>query len=114
MQNVEVQKGELLQIVQTNRANHRDIFEEALVGYHKALTEALEQRLADVKAGRPVKLYFDLPEPKDQTKDYDRVVRMIEMSVNDHITLTQEEFAQYVMDDWRWRAEFIETTSNYR
>ena len=38
---------------------------------------------------------------------------MAEMSVHDTIELTEDEFAMYVMDQWRWKQDFSETTARY-
>lgn len=37
----------------------------------------------------------------------------MEMETRSQIELTEEEFAQYVMDDWRWKGQFAATTASY-
>jgi hypothetical protein len=49
----------------------------------------------------------------DQTKDYDRVIRMLEMTVDEIITIGAVEFQQYVMDDWTWKEQFTASNSAY-
>ncbi|MBA2774756.1 MAG: hypothetical protein H0U36_12045, partial [Nocardioidaceae bacterium] len=46
--------------------------------------------------------------------DYDRVLTMAEMSVEDVIELTADDFAMYVMDQWHWKQTCTETTGFYR
>ena len=48
------------------------------------------------KAGRSI----NLAEPVDHTADYDRILAMLEMSVDDTISLSAQEFNQYVLDNW--------------
>jgi hypothetical protein len=100
-------------VADANREAHREVFEEALDGYHRRLKAELEQRVRDLKAGRRINQYIGLPEPEDHTDDYDRVIMMAHMSVEDTITLSEDEFAMYVMDQWRWKQDFAETTLRY-
>ena len=113
MQRVTVKKIELLDTLKTNRAAHRLIFEEALEGFREEVIKQLEQSLADAKAGRKLRTYIALDEPMDQTRDYDRAIKMLEMSVDEEVDLTQQEFAQLVLDDWTWKHQFIETSTLY-
>lgn len=113
MQVVKVKKSELLAKLKASRFEHREIFLEALDGYHKAAIEALAARVKEAKDNKRVNLYFGLEQPIDQTKEYDRVITMLEMSVDDEIELTQQEFANYVMDDWSWMSQFLTSNAGY-
>jgi hypothetical protein len=35
------------------------------------------------------------------------------METREEIELTEQEFAQYVMDDWSWKGQFTATNSAY-
>jgi hypothetical protein len=113
MDKVKIKKNELLEIVTKNRAEHRSIFEKALEGYKAQVIAELEVMLAEAKSGKRIRRHVQLEEPMDQTKEYDRVVRMLELSQDDIIELTQSEFSQYVMDDWRWKDQFLASASTY-
>ena len=113
MRNVTVDRGDFLVEIITNREAHREVFEEALEGYHNRLKAELERRVRDLKAGRRIDQYIGLPEPQDHTADYDRVITMAEMSIDDTIQLSEDEFAMYVMDQWRWKQDFAESTLCY-
>lgn len=114
MQKVTVKKADLVAAVEKNRAGHRKIFEEALDGYKAKQVELLEAQLKRLRAGKrlPMMGYY-LPVPEDHTKDYDRVLRMLEMSLFDVVEISQEDFAKYVMDDWEWRRSFLASNSAY-
>lgn len=113
MENIKVQKQQLLVTLRVNREKHRAIFMEALDGYKAAVIKALESSLEKAKNGQRILLHFQLQEPADQTKDYDRVIRMLEMSVDDLIELDEHSFTQYVMDDWNWKRQFLTSNSAY-
>lgn len=113
MRNVEVDRDEFIARVSENRDNHRGVFEEALDGFHESLMAELERRVHDLKRGRVIDQYIGLPVPEDHTDDYDRILTMAEMSIDDTITLTEDEFAMYVMDQWRWKDAFNDSTLIY-
>ena len=113
MKSVNVKKTDLLDKIKENRAKHRAIFEKAVKGYRKAVVAELEFMLDEARKGRRIKRQIELIEPMDQTREYDRVIRMLEMSTDDIIELSQQDFAQYVMDDWAWKQQFLSTTLPY-
>ena len=39
---------------------------------------------------------------------------MLEMSVDDEIELTEEEFSNIILDDWNWKRNFARLNSNYK
>lgn len=113
MRTVRLDRDAFVSAVQENRDNHRAVFEEALEGYRDRWVAELERRLRDVRRGREVNQIFRLPEPEDHTDDYDRVLTMARMSVDDIVELSEDEFAMYVMDQWSWKGNFTRTTTMY-
>lgn len=104
MKTVRVERLVLLEKLEENRDAHRDLFLEAQKGYRKAVIKELDQMLQEARDGRPIRRYLELPEPQDHTNDYDNVIAMLEMSVDETIELTSTDFSQYVRDDWSWKA----------
>lgn len=113
MDSVKVSRDELLSTLKKNRENHRKIFEEALEGYREEAIKELAEAINDAKAGKKIRRSLSLVEPMDQTKDYDRVIRMLEMSKDTIIEISEIDFAQYVLDDWRWKDQFTASNSRY-
>src|SRR3954464_13823192 len=113
LQEVEVYKDDLLERLRKNRETHRETFLKALEGYKRALEKAFQERIAQLTQGRIPSQNIRLPEPEDHIRDYDRIITMVEMSVEDTVRLTQQEFAHYALDDWGWKDSFTMTTSRY-
>lgn len=113
MENITVEKKQLIAIVQGNRDNHRAKFEAAYGNFKVEVEKQLRKRLEQVHAGKVPNLTFALPVPMDHTKDYDRVLRMLELSVDDQIVLSEYDSKMYVMDEWDWSSQFAATTANY-
>ncbi len=110
---ITVQKKELLGFLKNNRAEHNGYFLKAQEGYKKQFIMELENSLAEAKAGRNFRRSVSLDAPIDHTRDYDRIIKMLEMSVKDEVQITEREFSQYVQDDWAWKHDFIATNSSY-
>lgn len=113
MNSVKVTKANLRAVVTVNRGKHREEFDRAFMGYKQSCIDALEANLSAFKAGRAERLYLNENPPEDHTLDYDRVLKMLEMSVEDEVTLTAEAFQQYVMDDWGWKQAWAQSTAKY-
>ena len=113
MQSVKVERQGLIEKVRTNCDSHRELFLKAQEGYRKLVIEELDRMLADAKAGRPIRRSISLTEPSDHTKDYDRVIAMLEMSVDDTVTLDASDFDRYVLDNWDWSRFALSTNPAY-
>lgn len=113
METVKVKKSELLAKLKENRAEHREIFEEASAAFRREVIKVLDLRLEDARAGRRIRLRIDLTQPMDQTSEYDQAIAMCEMSVDNEITLSHEHFRCYILDKWHWRDQFIASNAEY-
>lgn len=110
---VRLKKTELLQKLEENRSAHRAIFDEAVEGYRKTVIEHLEGHIAAIKKGKVVRVVVNLPMPEDHTKDYNRVIAMFTMDQHDYADLEEQEFAQYVLDEWDWKRQFLTSNAGY-
>lgn len=110
MQTVKVSKDWLKQIVAKNRIGHRKQFERAFEGYCTECIRVLNDNLDAFSKGKRTRLLWNEVPPEDHTKEYDRILSMLDASVDQTIILTNVEYAQYALDDWQWRERW--TTSN--
>ena len=107
---VNVSRVELLEKLKQNLEAHRKEYEEALVEYHTRLQEDL--KLALKKVGRVVDIEelksfrFSVAFPQNHEKDYEEVIEMLEMSVDEHINLDSESFKAYIKNEWSWASSF--------
>lgn len=113
MQEITVNKEELLAKLRENRAKHRTVFEAALAGWRDEALARLEEKVAALKAGRFPEIKLLVTMPQDHTKDYDRIIMMVEMHTSSTFRLSEYDFQSYVMDDWDWKRQFIKTSSTY-
>lgn len=113
METVTVKKAELLEKVRANRDAHQAIYDEAKAGYKALAVAELKKHLKDVERGAMQVIHITMPAPVNQIRDYDRIITMLEMEVEDEVELDETQFSQYVMDDWRWKQQFLTSNSTY-
>lgn len=110
---VTVSKKELLDFLRANQKKHRDVFLKACDGYRVKAIEALDSMLTDAKSNLKIRQSIELIEPEDHTSDYDRVIRMLEMSQAENIKISESQFRCYVLDEWQWMNHFVGSTQRY-
>lgn len=123
MRDVKVKTSVLLEKVLVNREKHIAEYEDSVIGYKEAAVAAIEKGMTNLKrqveeleSGETMHLgavTFNLQVPENHEKDYDQVIAMLEMSVEDEITIKSDEFACYVMDDWDWKDQFKNVSAMY-
>lgn len=99
MNEVKVKTNDLLHVLRKNRDAHAQLYKDAVEGYKVETEKKLQAAIKKVADGQMM-ASIKLNVPKDHTKDYDRVIRMLEMSVESELTLRSHEFEQYVLDEW--------------
>jgi len=102
MEDIQVSKSDLLRKLKANRWAHQDLFLRAQRGYREAVIKELERILEDARAGHEIIKHVSFPEPVDHTAVYDRVIAMLEWSVDETIYLSEKNYYRYVMDEWEW------------
>lgn len=95
---IKVKKADLLTRIRENRANHIKEFAEAVVAYKKEAIAQLEEQLKAVNAGG-LSVKLNLVSPKDNTENYDKIIKMFQWELEDVVELTQDEFKEYVLDE---------------
>jgi hypothetical protein len=113
MQSIKVDKAKLITTLEENRTKHRKIFEEACEGYQKAVIKELEAQLKRAKEGIRRSMLISIPAPVDQTKEYDRAIGMLKMSVDTEVLLSERDYQCYVLDDWDWKQKFLTSSRPY-
>lgn len=103
---IKCSKAVLLKTLKANRETHHEIFLEAQDGYRTAVIAELDKMLEEARAGKRIRRAITLIEPMDQTREYDRAIAMLEMSVDGTVLLEEHDFRQYVLDEWSWKHQF--------
>jgi len=108
-------KAKVTARLRENMAAHRDKVLRSQEVYQQKVTEELEHRLDQAKNGHPVDPGFlqHFPIPQDYTREYERVIDRLETTDDKTVTLDDNEFNQYMRDEWDWQARFTASNSTY-
>ena len=127
MKTVSMNKTKLLAIIEDNRTAHIREYNNAVKQYkidllnevnnlHNELTELFNGKTNQTTIEQAHKLSWkpgQLPQPEAHIEDYDRVIEMLRLSVDDHINLSANEFDSYVRNKWAWSDSFVANTRSY-
>lgn len=119
-------KASVVETLKENRTEHEKIYNEAIAGYRNVLRNALDKvvelvsekrdELEEKKAPSP-RLKTDplssLAVPKNQLKEYDTVLEMLELTSDETIVLDQDQYNCYMKDNWYWMNDFLLSNSAY-
>lgn len=113
MDSITVDKARLLATLEANRTEHREMFDRAQVAYRVAVIKALDERLERAKNGDKIDVVIRMPEPKDYTEEFDRVISMLGWQEGDTVELDEHDFRRYVLNQWEWASQFAQNTMSY-
>jgi hypothetical protein len=54
-----------------------------------------------------------LKPPLDHTKQYDTIIKMLSMHVDETILLGPQEVQNFIEDQWQWTDDFLLTNARY-
>ena len=117
MRSVKVEKAELLKIVRDNQKKHIKEYDESVKDYKKAAIKIAKEHVELAKTGdleQIAKIKAMPSKPTSYEKDYDRAIRMLELSVDDTIELEEDIFNQLVLDEWTWKHQFVASGALYK
>lgn len=110
---VKVDKSRLIEIIRVNREKHQAQYRQAQEGFVTLCVQTLEREAQAYREGKREPLSISERPPEDHTREYDRAAKMLEMSVEETITLSAQDFDQFVMDDWQWKHQWLIGNSKY-
>ena len=69
--------------------------------------------LQAAKDGKKINTIIHLIQPKDHTDDYDRVIGMLKMSVDNEIIVDDSDYRKFILDQWDWSRQFSSSSASY-
>ena len=114
---VNVARFVLLDKLTANRAIHAAEYAEALVDFKERLVADLvsgAEQVMDTPVENLSKFTIDVDYPQSHLREYDEVIEMLELSVDENINLDAQAFRAYVKNEWSWTENFKNTMSNYK
>ncbi|MFN0203469.1 MAG: hypothetical protein ACKVTZ_18220 [Bacteroidia bacterium] len=102
---ISVKKEDLLVILKRNREQHKKDFDRAIYFWQKRFKEVLEEVSEETYTVFPKSLERVRNScPDSCVKEYDDIIDMFEMSINDTIILTSDAYRKFCKDEWDWKS----------
>ena len=105
----------LARILETNLIKHALAYTEAIAGYRKATVVKLQKILTAIADGGEIPSNISPPtdRPESHVDDYKKVIGLLKLSAWECFELDEEEYDQYINDNWHWRNTFSSSCSSY-
>lgn len=117
MNEVNINKNKLLSILMENKLTHIANYKEAEQDYIDAVLIICTNNLKLAEYGI-IKKFGDIKpiptKPVSYETDYNKAIRMLELSIDNNIALSKYEFSQLVLDEWEWKHDFKMSSMNYK
>lgn len=110
---VNVNRLELVKQLKQNRATHQKDWQEATTGFRIEIEKELKNKLKQLKSGKRVELSFENSNPEDHSPEYTDVIGMLELSVDDVVSLNYEQYKNYYQDEWDWKRSWNVQNNGY-
>ena len=117
MNEIKMNRKELLKIVKENLKKHLTDYAESVEDYKAGALKVATANLKIAKTGDIDKFHQikGLPQrPVSYEKEYNRAIRMLELSVDEEIMVEQDTFNQLVLDEWHWKNSFVAASMSYK
>ena len=117
MRSVKLNKNELLTIVRQNKDKHVLQYEESVVDFRTAVIKITTENSKLAKSGsldKIAKIKTIPSKPVSYEDNYNRAIRMLELSVEETIELEEDIFNQLVLDEWQWKHQFSTSAALYK
>lgn len=110
---VTVKKEELLEKLRENRDTHVASYNEAREGFHQAYMDKIDDLIKRANDG-DYDFRVNITKPESHEEEYNTVIAMLDMSIEETIELDEESFKNFVLDQWSWKPAFLAATEMYK
>ena len=117
MNSVKMDRKELLKIVKENATKHLTDYNESVEDYKVAVIKLVKANLKLANTGEldQIARIKPIPQrPSNYSDNYNRAIRMLELSVEDTIDVEEHIFNQLVLDEWSWKQNFVAASALYK
>lgn len=117
MNEFRMRKNDVLAALRKNLAKHDHIYQEAIEQYRRDAIKRLKDSLKQAKnPDAPlfqVSSLYDLDPPKSIREEFEEVIQMLEMCIDDEISLSKQQVREWVRGKMRGMNDFIVSNAKY-
>lgn len=102
--NIKMKKRDIVNYLTNNRDAHIKQYEKARIGYLEKVNEIINKIGLHIASNEIPDHGFriDLRAPELKSNEYDKCIKMFELSVDDIIELSTQDYDKIVNDNWDW------------
>ena len=97
---INVNKDNLIKQIKENKEKHIEEFKKAVDAYKEEAEKQLMKELARLNTVGALDIKLDLITPVNNAENYDKILQMFEWEENEVVELQQDEFREYVQDEF--------------
>ena len=113
-QTVTVSRESLIEALHDNLSLHKAEYQEAMSDYRAKVIADLKAALARAEAGDFEKVNVHVSQPESHEQEFQDVIGMLEMSVDETITLDSDAFKAYFRNEWPRKRQFELIAASYK
>lgn len=95
---IRINKKELIERIEYNKNVHIQDYEQAVVDYKIEATKQLTEQLQQVAEGS-TNVRLVLKSPVNLVDRYNKIIEIFKWEQDDVVTITQDEFNDYILDE---------------
>ena len=109
---IKVKKIDLIDKIRKNKIKHCEMYVLAVEAYKKEADYQLKKLRRDLNSGN-MDLNLRLITPDNKSGNYDKLITMFEMEVEEFVELTQAEFNEYIHDETEFAMSVMVSNTMY-
>lgn len=113
-QSVNVSRAELIKCLSNNLKIHQKEYKQAVIDYQKKIKDEVNSLKKRIEKGDFTKVRLNIEPPVSHEKDFQNVIEMLGMSVDEVIQLDSGAYKAYVKNEWPWGAGFKALINSYK
>lgn len=112
---VKMTRDSLVKKLTENRKEHIEFYNEARTKYVSELKEKMAQAVRHLNETGELDLRAvqALTVPQTYEEQYNEAISMLEHTVEEELTLEEQEFKNFVLDKWTWTRQFGASNMRY-
>lgn len=111
---VNVDRKDMIQAIKAGLKIHEKEYNEAFEEYKAKVLSEYDRLHKMIKDGDFSNTKIDITPPADHKQDYLDVIEMMEVSVDQIISLDLEAYKAYYKNQWTWSRVFAATRASYK
>ena len=115
--NAKVSVAKLLKRIRVNCKKHEREHIKAMKGWNRKMAQEAAKIVKRAKSGkltdRPWTRLATFHKPESHIADYKRTISILQMTVDEEITVSSFEFDQMFNDNWEWKPQWAALNTSY-